>query len=65
LGVGAEYDITKDFSISAKYQYSAVDIGVAGTSDKDKFEGTVKAMPTREDITLPIQEQLIVELYSR
>ncbi len=33
--------------------------------DKDKFEGTVKALPTREDITLPIQEQLIVELYSR
>jgi small subunit ribosomal protein S4 len=33
--------------------------------DKDAFEGTVKAMPSREDITLPIQEQLIVELYSR
>jgi small subunit ribosomal protein S4 len=34
-------------------------------TDKDKFEGTVKALPTREDITLPIQEQLIVELYSK
>ena len=33
--------------------------------DKANFAGTVKAMPTREDITLPIQEQLIVELYSR
>jgi small subunit ribosomal protein S4 len=33
--------------------------------DKDKFEGVVKALPSREDITLPIQEQLIVELYSR
>ena len=33
--------------------------------DKDAFTGTVKALPTREDITLPIQEQLIVELYSR
>ena len=33
--------------------------------DKDRFEGEVKALPTREDITLPIQEQLIVELYSR
>ena len=33
--------------------------------DKTNFAGTVKAMPTREDITLPIQEQLIVELYSR
>jgi small subunit ribosomal protein S4 len=33
--------------------------------DKENFEGTVKALPTREDITMPIQEQLIVELYSR
>ena len=32
--------------------------------DKDNFEGTVKALPVREEITLPIQEQLIVELYS-
>ncbi|MBW2696686.1 MAG: 30S ribosomal protein S4 [Deltaproteobacteria bacterium] len=28
-------------------------------------EGTVKQLPVREDITLPIDEQLIVELYSR
>jgi small subunit ribosomal protein S4 len=33
--------------------------------DKEAFEGVVKASPTREDITMPIQEQLIVELYSR
>ncbi len=33
--------------------------------DKDKFRGEVKALPTRDDITLPIQEQLIVELYSK
>ncbi len=33
--------------------------------DKDGFKGVVKSMPTREDITLPIQEQLIVELYSK
>ena len=33
--------------------------------DKEKFEGTVKVLPSREDITMPIQEQLIVELYSR
>jgi small subunit ribosomal protein S4 len=32
--------------------------------DKASFTGTVKALPSREDITLPIQEQLIVELYS-
>ena len=33
--------------------------------EKDEMKGTVKAMPQREDITLPIDEQLIVELYSR
>ncbi len=32
--------------------------------DKEAFEGKVKALPVREDITMPIQEQLIVELYS-
>ena len=30
-----------------------------------EFKGIVKAMPSREDITTPIQEQLIVEFYSR
>ena len=34
-------------------------------TDKENFMGTVKAMPVRDDITMPIQEQLIVELYSR
>ena len=33
--------------------------------DKDNFEGTVVQLPVREDITLPIDEQLIVEWYSR
>jgi small subunit ribosomal protein S4 len=33
--------------------------------DKDKFEGRVKGMPAREDFTMPIREQLIVELYSK
>ena len=34
-------------------------------TEKESFSGTVKALPVREDITMPIQEQLIVELYSR
>ena len=33
--------------------------------DADQFRGTVKQPPTREDIQQPIQEQLIVELYSK
>ena len=33
--------------------------------DKDAFKGVVKTMPARDDVTLPIREQLIVELYSK
>jgi len=33
--------------------------------DKDRFRGRVLALPTREDLTMPIREQLIVELYSK
>ncbi len=33
--------------------------------EKEQFRGTVKALPVRSDLTMPIQEQLVVELYSR
>jgi small subunit ribosomal protein S4 len=33
--------------------------------DVESKKGIVQDLPTREDITIPIQEQLIVELYSR
>jgi len=33
--------------------------------DKDNFRATVKALPNREELTMPIQEHLIVELYSK
>ena len=33
--------------------------------EKENLKGTVKGFPVREDITMPIQEQLIVELYSK
>ncbi len=33
--------------------------------DKDNFKGVIRAYPKREDLTMPMQEQLIVELYSR
>jgi small subunit ribosomal protein S4 len=33
--------------------------------DKDKFLGKVLALPSREELTMPIREQLIVELYSK
>jgi small subunit ribosomal protein S4 len=33
--------------------------------EKENFKGVVKGFPVREDITMPIQEQFIVELYSK
>jgi small subunit ribosomal protein S4 len=33
--------------------------------DTDSKQGVVQAMPAREDVSMPIEEQLIVELYSR
>jgi len=33
--------------------------------EKDKNKGVVNGFPVREDLTMPIQEQLIVELYSK
>jgi small subunit ribosomal protein S4 len=33
--------------------------------DSTKLAGTISSLPTREQINLPVQEQLIVELYSK
>jgi small subunit ribosomal protein S4 len=33
--------------------------------DASDMRGVVQVLPTREDITMPFQEQLIVELYSK
>ncbi len=33
--------------------------------EKDNFKGVVQTLPVREDLTMPIQEQLIVELYTK
>jgi small subunit ribosomal protein S4 len=33
--------------------------------DKDNYKGILKVLPTREELTMPVQEQLVVELYSK
>lgn len=33
--------------------------------DKDNFKASIKVLPGREDLTMPVQEQLVVELYSK
>jgi small subunit ribosomal protein S4 len=48
------YDTTKDMD---KIEWLDVDI--------ENFKATVKKLPARSDIKMPIQEQLIVELYSK
>ena len=35
------------------------------TRDKNTLQGTVAAMPVRDDIDFPVEEHLIVELYSK
>jgi len=33
--------------------------------DRENFKGTVKAYPTREELQIPVNDHLVVELYSR
>ena len=33
--------------------------------DKEGFKGSINSLPVREDLTMPIREQVIVELYSK
>ena len=33
--------------------------------DQEAFKGTIKYLPTREMIDVPVDEMLIVELYSK
>jgi len=33
--------------------------------DKAGFKGTLKALPSREELAMPVQEQLVVEFYSK
>lgn len=33
--------------------------------DKDNYEGIFRTFPTREEMNLPVQEQLVVEFYSK
>jgi len=33
--------------------------------DRDNFKAKIKLLPVRDDLTMPVQEQLVVELYSK
>ena len=51
-------EIAKDF---ASHQPAPVWLEI----DRDNYKGRVIALPKREDIQLPVKEQLIVELYCK
>ena len=51
-------EMAKDFA-SHQNQPAWLDI------DRDNYKGRVSALPKRDEIQLPVNEQLIVELYSK
>jgi small subunit ribosomal protein S4 len=64
---------TVQLRASSKMQERAADNLGAGRSavpawldlDVNQKKGTVRGLPVREDIQIPVQEQLIVELFSK
>ena len=58
---------TKSQSSPKFKEIKDMQVGVPGwlSVDRDKLEGTVLADPTRDQIDTPIEEHLIVELYSK
>jgi small subunit ribosomal protein S4 len=58
---------SRKIGIIADATETVVRRGVSGwlEMEKEAFKGTVKAYPAREELTMPIQEQLVVELYSK
>jgi small subunit ribosomal protein S4 len=70
LKVGDEVTVAPASSKGSQFQLSAEVFGKRATLpwvdvDHGKFTGKVKALPTRDDIHLPVKERLIVELYSK
>jgi len=53
--------------IKENIQISEKEKSVPGwiSADNQNYKITVKRLPTKEDVTIPLQEQLIVELYSK
>jgi small subunit ribosomal protein S4 len=64
--IGLKDKMAKNVQVEAAVQ-QARGRGVAPwlATDAETMKGTVANLPRRDEITLPIQEQLIVELYSK
>ena len=58
-------DRSKRLALKAVDQTSAISTPDWLVADKDNLSGTVMRIPTRNDINPIVNEQLVVELYSR
>tara|TARA_B100001179_G_C18383094_1_gene314215 strand:- start:17 stop:565 length:549 start_codon:yes stop_codon:yes gene_type:complete len=70
LGVGDTVTVHKNSAKKVSIQHAIEEVKGRGipdwlTFDGEKLSGKVSSLPTREQINLPVQEQLIVELYSK
>jgi small subunit ribosomal protein S4 len=70
LGEGEVLSISPKYAKNSSFQQSleaAKSRGVPRWLElaEDQASGKVVSLPTREDVALPVQEQLIVELYSK
>ncbi len=67
---GDVIEVREKFKSSQRYQDVLAVTGHRGIpawleANKEALSGTVKALPTRDQIDVPVDEMLIVELYSR
>jgi len=70
---GDEIEIKEKAKSSARYKGENGVLAVTGgrsvpqwlDADQENLKGTVKELPRREDIDVPVDEMLIVELYSK
>jgi len=70
LGVGDTVTVHKNSAKKVSIQHAIEEVKGRGipdwlTFDGEKLSGKVSSLPTREQINLVVQEQLIVELYSK
>ena len=70
LGVGDTVTVHKNSAKKVSIQHAIEEVKGRGipdwlTFDGEKLSGKVSSLPTREQINLAVQEQLIVELYTK
>jgi len=70
VNIGDTIEITEDSKTNNKIVEAMETVARRGIPqwlelEQENFKGKVKVFPTREELTMPIQEQLVVELYSK